>query len=164
MTNARAEPVARFAEFVETQDPLLFDGTDPSDAEFMQRVERVIEEFSSRIVHPEFEFYPYFAATEGGRPYRGREELVEWNRDIATSFSQYRRRVLEQHDVAEDVLVVRLSLEATGRESGVPLEADIWLAVRVEDDLFRTMYAYLEREAAFAAAEELKDGEPPPAG
>jgi hypothetical protein len=94
------------------------------------------------------------------RPCHGVEEIVRFLTEYRDAWDQYEMEVKELMPVSDDRVLVRLSLRAEGRESGVRLEGDLYQCVWLRLGHFLRWEDHLTLKGALRAlglrAESLK--------
>ncbi len=93
---------------------------------------------------PDGDYYPVRKFPES-RPCHGIDEISRFNAEYRAAWERYELEVKELIPVGDDRVLLRASVSAEGRESGLKLEGDlyhcVWLRngrlLRVEDHLTR---------------------------
>ena len=100
------------------------------------------------------DFELVFAETpfEGKSVWRGREEFVEFVRLWTQDFDDFSFQVVRLIDAGDDRVVALLQQSATGKESGVPVEADNGLVFELKDGRVIRGTNYLSHAEALEAA------------
>jgi hypothetical protein len=100
--------------------------------------------------HPEIEFVPYLASVEGGGAYRGHEGMRRWWSEREAVWGQISMDAVEGEPLPGGLLM-RGTLTARGRGSGVEMEMPFAAAARLEDGLVTWWGFYRTDEEALAA-------------
>jgi ketosteroid isomerase-like protein len=101
------------------------------------------------LFDPDVEVHSLLTEAERQR-YRGREAAREWFRAVVDVFPDWVPRISGERDL-DGAVVATLHVEATGSESGVPIEQVFWQAARVEDGRIVFFGFYRTEREALAA-------------
>src|ERR1700676_881527 len=86
---------------------------------------RAVEAFNRRdvdgvmeCVNPDFEWFPAMPAASGGEPFRGREGIEAYIRDIGDTWEEYRVLARDYREFGDGRLLVLSRVEGRGAGSG----------------------------------------------
>jgi ketosteroid isomerase-like protein len=126
-------------------------------AENVQLVREGYEAFSLHgedaileYLHPDCEVTPA-QEVPGSRTYRGHDGFRQYLADTRDVFGEFGWEATELIDVGESV-VARTPFFAEGRESGVPVEATLFIVWTMRDGMAVSSRGYLDRETALEVA------------
>ena len=90
--------------------------------ELMDAVNRRDIDTFARVTTPDFEWFPVFAARVEGDPYRGREGIETFLREIDETWEEFRPVPEEYRDLGDCVLALG-RLKTRGQASGAPSDS-----------------------------------------
>jgi uncharacterized protein len=107
------------------------------------------------LAHPQVDYRPYLAAVSGGSgSYHGHGGLRRYLRDLDEAWSTFEAQIHSLRPVGEHVLMEG-RLRATGRKSGVEVDAEMAWLHSFRDGKYARLRIFLDpAEAAEAAARE----------
>ncbi|MEX2253290.1 MAG: nuclear transport factor 2 family protein [Thermoleophilaceae bacterium] len=105
-------------------------------------------------VHPDCEWFSRLAVVQG-RSYEGREGMVAWFDDFLDSFDEVRYVGPEFRPIGDDTVLVLITLQVHGRESGVEMAQELGVVYEFDDGLLRRGRVYESHAEAIEAAEAL---------
>jgi ketosteroid isomerase-like protein len=84
------------------------------------------------LFDPDVEFTPRTLELEGGDPYRGRDGVRGWLKNLRAVFHDFRTEIDEVRDRG-DVTVAGVRLRGQGTESDAPMEETSWVVAECRD-------------------------------
>ena len=111
-------------------------------------------EAAARHMHEDVEWRPLLSGALEGSVYRGREGMVRYADDLDEVFLDTHAEPISLEPVAPDRVLLGTRVTARGRESGVPLDVQIWSVWEVRDGKLYRGTAYWSRAEALGALGE----------
>jgi ketosteroid isomerase-like protein len=101
---------------------------------------------------PDVEWEDDLFGTEGGRTYRGTEEMRDWLRQVWEPWESLHMEADEIVSASAGRVVVGFELTASGKESGAETRARFWTVCGIADGKIRTRRTFRDRDEALEAA------------
>jgi ketosteroid isomerase-like protein len=127
--------------------------------EHVEVVRRIVDATNHRdpdafvaALSPDVEWEDTLFWTEGGRTYRGAEEVREWLDQVWAPWEALHMEAQEITSAGDDRVVIGFELTARGKESGAETQAQFWTVSEIADGRIRTRRTFRDRAEAFEAA------------
>ena len=120
---------------------------------------RAVEAFNRRdvdgvmeCVNPDFEWFPAMPAASGGEPFRGREGIEAYIRDIGDTWEEYRVVGQDFRNLGHDQVLVLSRIEGRGAGSGGLVDAAMGQIYDLRDGKISRIRTYLDHGETLRAA------------